>query len=370
MTEQRTSILPAEMAGVMFITGYRGVGKSFLASQADLPDNILFLDFESKGKGIDAQLNFGRYRALTQETDGDPMRLHAETFSTLANVEPNRFTVAIFDNVSPMEIAFNAYAADNADNLAKLYGLNAKNVKANRFGGTKPIVNSMISDMCAGLHAKGVRLIIATSHISQRWSAGGPIPNKYNSKGADRWQDLSILTLILIPGDNPPVPSALVQKEQLGIIEIPQNPTPEQIEAMLRGEAGHKISRRLPPKISHCDFQKLRWYLNNPADFNALKPDEIPTEEQIDPFRKGLNKEQFAYVANAVAVTERQQREDEEALKAMGEAELQQMTDKLAEKAKEFGGPYTPVAIQEYLREQGEIITVPQAVAVMKKLKE
>jgi hypothetical protein len=358
------------MTGAMFISGYRGFGKSFLASQADLPDNIAFFDFESKGAGIDSQLNFGMYKALTQETEGEPMRLHAETFSTIAGIEPNRFTVAVFDNISPMEIAFNAYAATNAENLARLYGLNPKNVKANRFGGTRAIVNSMISDMCAGLHSKGIRLIIATSHIKPRWSTGGPIPNKFNVKGADRWQELSILTLLLIPGNKPPVPSALVQKEQLGIISIPDNPTPEQILAMQRGELGHSISRRLPPKISECTFQKIRWYLNNPADFDNLEAEEMPSFEESDPFAATLNKEQFNLVKDMTSLAEREEREAEEALQAMEQAQIQNLTAELAEKCSDLQPPFTPVSIMEHLGEKGEKITPPQAVAVMQKLQE
>jgi hypothetical protein len=360
------------MVGVMFCSGGRGFGKSFLASQADLPDNIAFLDFESKGAGINTQLNFGMYKALTQESGGDPMRLHAETFSAVANLEKDRYTVVVFDNVSPMEIAFNAYASANADNLAEMYGLNAKNVKAGRFGGTRSIVNFMISDMCAGLHHKGVKLIVATSHIKARWSPGGPIPNKYNVKGADRWQELSILTLLLIPGDKPPVPSAIVQKEQLGIIGIAPDPTPAQIEAMRKGETGHTINRRLPPKISECTFQKIRWYLANPANFDNLKPEEVPSFEESDPFQASLNKEQFQLVKDMTSMQERAEREEEELAKTMSVMEHQKVTDGFIKTMKDsgFGGPYTPASIQAFLRDVGQPCTVPQAVAVMQKLQE
>lgn len=368
MTEQRATILPAEVQGVMFISGYRGIGKSFLASQSDLPDNIAFFDFESKGAGINAQLSFGMYRALTQEAGDDPLELFNLTWSTLAHLEANRYTAVIFDNVSPLEIALNAHASNNAERLAERYGLNVKNVKAGRFGGTRSIVNFLISDMCAALHHKGVKLIIATSHIKPRWSTGGPIPNKYNVKGADRWQELSILTLLLIPGDNPPIPSAIVQKEQLGTIGIPSNPTPEQIEAMRKGEAGHTVGRRLPPKISKCTFQKIRWYLQHPADFDNLREEEIPSFEESDPFNESLNAEQFALVKDMVSSAEREAREQEEVLKAMDVQAQQNAVDELVKEARELEPPYTPVSVQGYLKEKGISCTVPQAVQVMNEL--
>ncbi|GAG33352.1 unnamed protein product, partial [marine sediment metagenome] len=143
------SILPPEMVGVCSISGYRGSGKSFLASQADLPDNIAYFDFESKGAGINTQLNFGEYRALTQETSGDPLALYKATNMAFTSIPHNRFTVAVLDNVSPFELALNAEAANNAETYAQRYGLNLKNVKAGRFGGTRAIVNFMISDLCA-----------------------------------------------------------------------------------------------------------------------------------------------------------------------------------------------------------------------------
>jgi hypothetical protein len=370
VTGVKYSILPPEMQGVMFISGYRGYGKSFLASQADLPDNIAFFDFESKGAGINTQLNFGTYRAITQESGGDPLKLFDIAYTAFANLEKDRYTVVVFDNVSPFEVALNAQASNRADHFAERYGLNAANVKAGRFGGTRAVANFMISEVCAGLHAKGVRLVIAVSHIKPRWSTGGPIPNKYNVKGADRWQELSILTLLLIPGDKPPVPSALVQKEQLGTIGIASNLTSEQIEAMKRGDAGHTIHRRLPPKISECTFQKIRWYLSNPADFDNLKSEEVPSQEESDPFEESLNQEQFELVKNMASVAEREQREQEEILKAMDAQALQNIMDEMAGECRDLEPPYTPKSVQEHLQGKGRTCTIPQAVSVMNKLQE
>ncbi len=369
MTNQ--SILPPEMNGVMSITGFRGIGKSFLAAQADLPENILFLDFESKGAGIDAQLKFGSYRALTQEAGEDPQELYRATMEAIDSIPdigtdiPTRgkFTVAILDNVSPFELALNAEAANNAEMYSKRYGLNLKNVKAGRFGGTKAIVNFMISDICAKLHSKGVRLIITTAHISARWSTGGPIPNKYNVKGADRWQELSILSLILIPGDKPPVPSALVQKEQLGTISIDRE---YDVDAIMRGEKGHIIARRLPPKMSECTFQKLRWYLYNPADFDNLKDEEIPSLEERDPFDKGLNKEQLGYVTAMLDAKEREAKEEDALAKALGELEVSTITSAIIAQIKDVDGwdTMTPPAIAKAIN--GTIPDVAKALQAIK----
>lgn len=375
MTEQsvltRTSILPPEMSGVMFLSGYRGSGKSFLASQSDLPDNILFLDFESKGAGINAQLDFGSYRALTQEAGEDPQALYRVTIQAINDIPDNRYTVAIFDNVSPFEIAMNAEAANDARMYSKRYGLNEKNVKAGRFGGTKSIVNFMISDICSKLHSKGIRLIVPTSHISARWSTTGPIPNKYSMKGADRWQELSILTLILIPGDKPPVPSALVQKEQLGTISIDYDD--KQLEAIMHGEAGHTVKRRLPPKISECTFQKIRWYLHNPADFENLADHEVPTLEERDPFDKTLSKEQLGVIMAELDYQKAQEVKEKSILEALAVDDKNKIVDKILLQLSGLpnGSTSKPLpAIKAELDAKGHIFSIPDianAVAEFKK---
>jgi len=188
-------------------------------------------------------------------------------------------------------------------------------------------------------------------------------------KGADRWQELSILTLILIPGISPPIPDALVQKEQLGIIGINASPTPEEIDAMQRGEAGHTVSRRLPPKIPECTFQKIRWYLHNPANFNKLAKNERPTIEESDPFDVRLNKEQFAFVRDAVALQERQEREQEEILEALQKAQVNEVSN-LVDSMEEYNGDMVPAAVQRFLIIKGLECSIPQAAALIRKLQE
>ena len=294
------SILPSEMTGVMKITGYRGIGKSFLAAQADAPENIAYIDLESKAQGIHRQLNFGMYRALTQEAkQGDPIDLYNLAMDTFTNLEQDKFTVAVIDNVSPLELAMNAEGRRGAKEYSEEFGLNLKNVMRGAFGGTKPIVNFMISSRISNvLHSRGVKLIIAISHISGRWGAGGPIPGKYREKGADRWQELSILSLVLIPGEFAPIPAALVQKEQLGLLTWNAD-TQE-----------HTIQRRLPFRLPKCTFAEIRRYLREPADMVDPAPGEMPTVDESDPFSDKLSGEQIALMTLALRKQDRDEAAD------------------------------------------------------------
>jgi len=312
----KQSILPGEMRGVAFFSGYRGIGKSFLAAQADLPKNIVFLDYENKGEGIDSQLSFGMYRAITQEAADrglGPLGVSQITTEIINQLPEDEYTVLVLDNISPLELGLNAEAARNAESYAKQYGLNYKNIVAGRFGGTKSIVNFLIGDkICSPAHSKGIRLVIATSHIKPRWGAAGPIPNKFNMKGADRWQELSILTLVLIPGNRPPVPAALVQKEMLGVISVEEELTEELLRAMMEGEIGHVVKRRLPVKMPQCTFQRIRWYLKNHADLQNPAEGETPTDEESNPFAEGLSKEQIGYMRLALERQRDEEAEDKE----------------------------------------------------------
>ena len=358
------------MTGVMSVSGYRGSGKSFLAAQADFPENIAVFDFENKGAGIDEQLKFGLYRPLVQECEGDPVKLYKKFSEEIDRLEQDKYTVLIIDNVSPLEVAMNAEVRTKPETYADRYGLNAKNIIANRYGGSKSVVNFMISDFASRIHSKGVKLIIVISHIGNRWSPGGIIPNKYNVKGADRWQELSILTLILIHGKNPPVPSALVQKEQLGTISVNSNLTPEELDLMIRGETGHKITRRLPTKISDCTFQSVRHYLYNPVDFDNLKPDEIPTEEEINPFRERLSKEQFEIVRGAIALKEREEKENEELEALEKQRAYKERATILSDMLDNYDGNMTPKDVRDWYAEQGQPIEMPVVIRLISMWKE
>lgn len=294
------SILPSEMIGVMKISGYRGIGKSFLAAQADAPENIAFIDFEQKGLGIHRQLNFGMYKALTSEaTVGDPISLYNLAMETFTTLEQDKFTVVILDNISPLERAMNAEGRRGAKEYSEEFGLNLKNVMRGSFGGTKPIVNFMISSRISNvLHNRGVKLIIAISHIKSQWGAGGPIPNKKRELGADRWQQLSILSLMLIPGEFAPCPAALVQKEQLGLLTWDAK------------KQEHTPQRRLPFRIPRCTFAEIRRYLREPANLIDPAPGEMPTVEESDPFSEKLSKEQIALMTLALKKQQRDEAAD------------------------------------------------------------
>lgn len=369
------SLLPKDIFGVMYIAGQRGVGKTYLSSQADTPPRVEMWDFENKGEGVHNQLQFARYLPLNRAIGGVT---YAAMMNAVDGILPTTTTV-ILDNAPEMEKALRVEAKANAKKYADKYGLNADNIVAGRFGGASAAVNPMISDLCAAIHAKGVQLIIATAHLSQRWSTGGPIPNKFNVKGADRWQELSILSLILYRGSPPhiEVPDALVQKEQLGTIQAPNidELSQEDFERYVRGELGHVVSRRLPFKITNCTFQKIRAYLHNPADIHNPKPGEMPTLEESDPFSDKLSKEQFEVVrdmARVEAAREEEAQQQVQQLSVLQSAPPPPLAPDVLLKVRTIlmadaqAGP--PMVLQK-LQEQGMDVPMPAIVQAILEVK-
>ena len=311
------SILLPEMNGVMFIGGRRGVGKSYLASTADNPKNVCFVDFEEKGNGIHYQLGFGAYHSLLPDAN-----LYQNVLNVINQIEQDKFTVIIFDNVSILEDAMKAEAKKNASIYAKEFGLSQSNISTGRFGGASAVVNKLISyKISAPLHSKGVKLIIGTAHAKPFWASAGPIPNKWNILGADRWQDLAVLNLILVNGDNPPVPSAIVKKEQLGFIRFDED----------KGE--FETGRRLPYRIPTCTFKAIKNYLIEPANLDDPAKGEVVSEVEYAAYSDELTNEQLEMNKMALEIQQeevrRQEKEEQELFNNLYQ-EQQQFVQSLA----------------------------------------
>lgn len=285
MNDINQSIIPAEMRGVQKITGYRGKGKSYYVSTVEDPELTAFFDFEKKGEGIENQLHFGLYVPVTERASGGALGVWDVFAREIRNLPQGKFTHVILDNTAPLETAMKAEAARNADKYARQFGMNADNIRANKYGGQSGVVNYMVSEeICNPLWAKGVKLISVTSHIKPRWQGGIQVANSYNIKGADRFDELSILTLIIVNGDVPPIPSALVYKEQLG--EVHYN---RELKKFSR-------QRRLPYRLPQALPEEIARYIREPADLNHPKAGELPSESELAPFREELSREQIALV--------------------------------------------------------------------------
>ena len=295
------SIMPSEMhGGVVKISGYRGRGKTSFAIGAERPSLTLFLDYEHKGGGFHQQLNFGRYEDMAAGCSS-PSDVFDKTTGIIQTLEQDRYTHAIIDNGSPLELALTAGARRDLGKYCQEYGINYKNALAGRFGGVKPIVNFFITDkICNALFGKGIKLISVTHHIGARWGGGGPIPNKKRIKGYDRWMELAILSVVILnKGDFPPIPSAMVEKEQLSRMRFDE----------ATGE--YKQVRCLPVRLPRCTYSAIKEYLTNPADLKNRGPGEAIVQHEFDVFSERLDNAQIALMRLQLEKQKREEREPE-----------------------------------------------------------
>ncbi len=323
------SILPAEIdGGVIFAAGQKGVGKSYFLSQIENPALVAFLDFEKKGSSIHRQLNFGFYKNMTSNAD-NPFQ---HFMSTLQELEQDQYTVIILDNISVLEMYLGSEVTKNNQSYAKDFGMIANAIKDNKYGAKGGAVNYLITHKIVPLiFSKGIKIIGVSSHVKNRWGGGVQIPNKYNIKGAERWQELSILTLVLGPGDFAPTPSALVFKEQLGKLHFD----------------GNEIvpTRCLPFRISRATMAEVKRYLKEPANLESPAAGEKPSKDEIDQFSERLNKTQLGYMAAALQI---QDREEQAMLFIEKEVynEAKTLVDKLAQS---LNGLPTPILAAQIL---------------------
>jgi len=295
------SIMPQEMhGGVVKVSGYRGRGKTSFAIGAERPSLTLFLDYEHKGKAFHKQLNFGRYEDMSAGCSS-PVDIFDKTMRIIQSLEQDRYTHAIIDNGSPLELALSAGARKKLGQYCQEYDINYKNALAGRFGGVKPIVNFFITDkICNALFGKGIKLISVTHHVGARWGGGGPIPNKKRVKGYDRWMELAVLSVVIMnKGDFPPIPSAMVEKEQLSRMTFDE----------AAGE--YKQVRCLPLRLPRCTYSAIKGYLANPADLDNPGPGEKLLPHEFDVFSERLDKEQIALMRLQLEKQKREQREPE-----------------------------------------------------------
>ena len=291
MTEKIKTFLPPELHGVVFDTGLRGIGKTLFAIQADRPENIVFLDYESKGATWHEQLKFGVYVDVPAEVAArakagkNPSARDQWLYvqEVVDKLEPQKYTTCIIDTVGDFERSL----AGEIQYQPALYGVKP-NQQGGGFGGIYPAMSLQVTNFLAKLDAKGIRLVIAVAHTKPAWASSGPVPNKLKPHGVNAWHDRSVLEVVLVPGEGA-VPAALVQKEQLAKVEIDP------------ATGFFTVRRRLPLRLPEATWKAIKDYLETPANLAKPKKGEVPTEEERQPYSEFFSKEQMEFLVRAAA---------------------------------------------------------------------
>lgn len=295
--ERQPSILPAQAQNVCLITGFRGTGKSTFAATSDDPRNICFLDYESKGQGLHEQLGFGYYESIPDTVAAEcgrlvPIEMFARTWQILEAIPKDRFTVLVLDNIGMLQTGMEAEVKDKPAR----YGVDQQKALTGQYGGAWPGVKLIFSTITSFARSKGIQLIVVISHLKGAWGEGKPLLGKFKTDGVDRIHELSTLSLVMLPGLTPPTPSALVMKEQMGEVKFQD------------GE--FTVKRKLPLKLPKATWKEIKRYLAEGCDFTNPKAGEVPTPDELDPFKPTFSREQLDAITRAAAAGLLDQQED------------------------------------------------------------
>lgn len=291
-----TNLLP-QFQDIFFITGDRGAGKTTFTLGIERPENILFLDFEGKGKGLTNQLPGVNYFPIIEDVSevmGMEFRGRAiwdRALQIISAVPEGRFTTLIIDNGAYLQDA----AADMISDNPQAWGVKPQNAASGQFGGVWPGVKHAIVGFLAIARQKGIQLVVVTFQTKAAWTQAGPSLTKRKTTDVAIWHERSILTLALgppLPG-NVPIPSALVLKEQLP--RITWNDTTGQLE----------VVRCLPFQLPRATMADIKNYLQHPADLQNPAPGEWPDMDAVDSYSPSFKREQLAQLMKIMELGEK-----------------------------------------------------------------
>lgn len=282
--ERQPSIIPPEVTHVTLFGGFYGSGKTTMAAGTDHPLNTLFIDLESKGEGVAKRAGIINYFCPPQEAaeiygfTAPPTSTFRRVKEIIEAIPAGRFSVLILDGLAVLQDSM----LEEVKASPTSFGVNPANAISGSMGGAWPGVGLLLQRVFNVARSKGVQVIAVTTEAKAKWSNTGPILNKFQLLGQGIIHKMSILSLVMIPGApaNGGAPSALVLKEQLGDYQ------------WVDGKS--IVTKRIPPKLPLATMEEVYRYLREPADYRKLKPEEVPSKEEMEPFLPIISKDQLA----------------------------------------------------------------------------
>jgi len=282
--ERTESIIPPEVTHVILAGGFYGSGKTTFVAGIDDPRNELFIDLESKGEGVAKRIGISNYFCPPQEAASlwgftvPPVKVYDRVQEIIEAIPQGRFSVLILDGLTILQDSM----LEKVKASPTSFGVNPAHAISGSMGGAWPGVGLLLQRVFNVARAKGVQVIAVTTEAKAKWGSAGPVLNKFELKGQSIIHKMSILSVIMLPGlpEYAGAPSALVLKEQLGKYEF----------------KGGKLetTKCIPPKLPLASMETVYQYLKKPADYMNLRKEEIPSEDEIEPFRTIVAKDQLA----------------------------------------------------------------------------
>jgi len=273
--------------GLIHVTGPSGVGKSLFSVgliEVGLdPKRIVVFDSEQSLSGHHSSLGFGEYFDLiSMFTEQYGYFGHSKDFFVMVRdlvttIDPDEIDVVVFDNIRKLEESFR----DEVETNPHKFGLSPAQVERGggiKWGPIKQLYSSFIQSL-----AQLAPIYIFTSHLSQVWMGGAPVPNLYRPQGKqDILERQTFLRVWLLHNPDSKYPDGLKLKDRLTIPEV--------------GEDGINWRPVLPPKLSPCNWKHILEYMKNPPDLDNLDTSERLNMNDWAKLRGTLTEDQLLIV--------------------------------------------------------------------------
>ena len=259
-TQQPLWSIPIEVLG---LTGDFASGKTLFALSISPGPTTLIYDTEKSAKPY-TSLGFNRIdlpgEMLKSHPGGfKPVDLFLFWWKDVKAIRPGKYRVIILDTVSEIESGLVAYVRANPAEFGYTSAQFAR-AQALVWGAVKDLWKAILTDL-----ASRCETFAFTSHLKREFAGDRPTSNK-TPKGKETLMELASLYLWLDrstdkKGNQPAAPSATVLKSRLSSMVVLPNGLMD-------------IRPSLPPRLPVATPASVRFYLDNPPDYDKLKADE------------------------------------------------------------------------------------------------
>jgi len=290
----KTNVLEGDNQTI-FITGSKGIGKTNLAATFLPPDRVgeLYLvDSENSSNNflnqlVENKLSVGHYLNMTDRFSNLPAdkdMLNRISVGQLPwvtakerqglidyylsfvehlqeTLKPDKYSVVVVDTIEKLEAGMGAWVDKNK----RLAGVDSVAYGKLWSEGVFPLYEALIS----GIHNRGVKTVILTSHLKTPWEDNRPVVGKVVPAGKKILYTLSKLCIWLVrdTANYDGAPAGLILKERYAKIGV---------------ENGEwVIKKMIPPRIPHCTWKDIRNYVENGVDMQNLSPREKLSQDEL-----------------------------------------------------------------------------------------
>lgn len=277
---------------VLGVTGEFASGKTIFLTTISPGQDTLVFDTEKSSESYVDQIGFKRIdvplEMLKRHPQGyKPINTFVWWQSVIREIPPGKFRVIAIDVAEEIEAGLSDWVWENPLERGRTKAQYLK-MSGLFWGDVKALWKSILADL-----ASKCETFAFATHMGKVWAGEKPT-DKNKPKGKSTLMELASLYLQLerpkdSTGGTQPMPSGIVLKTRLSRITV-------------GGPSGAMIEPILPPRLPIATPAEIRRYIEHPADYRKLIPDEkVPDKPLTDEQKTELR----TTAANAEADAER-----------------------------------------------------------------